>query len=176
MNDLEFYKSIYDRELNRRKSLDDSISIPIGIISLLIGLVSFYYTSEEYKIIIDNSKIALILLGITFVLLTLSIVFLVKSYNNFLRGFSYPNISLLKEVRHFQKVAISDYNEKVSKEKQIDFEEELTNKLITIADRNTQINDMRAIYLYRAKTFIILSLTVIFITTIFLIIKKTELC
>ncbi|MCO7183892.1 hypothetical protein HER15_08095 [Tenacibaculum mesophilum] len=176
MNDLGFYKSIYDRELNRRKSLDDSISIPTGIISLLIGLLSFYYTSEEYKIIVESNKTALILLGIIFVLLTLSIVFLVKSYNNFLRGFCYPNISLLEKVRHFQKVAIPDYNEQVSKEKQIDFEEELTNKLIAIADRNTQINDVRALYLYRAKTFIILSLAVIFITTIFLIIKKTELC
>jgi len=176
MNDLAFYKSIYDRELNRRKSLDDSISIPIGIISLLIGLVSFYYTSAEYKAIIDHSKTALILLGITIVLLTLSIVFLVKSYNNFLRGFSYPNISLLKEVRNFQKVEIPKYNEQVEKEKHIDFEEDLTDKLIAVADRNTQINDSRAIYLYRAKTFIILSLATIFITTIFLIIKKSELC
>lgn len=176
MNDFEFYKSIYDRELNRRKNLDDSISIPIGIISLLIGLVSFYYKSEEYRIIIENNKIALILLGITFILLTLSIVLLVKSYNNFLRGFSYPNISLLREVRHFQKVEIPNYNKQVKEEKQIDFEEDLTNKLIAITDRNTQINDIRAIYLYRAKTFIILSLSVIFITTIFLLIKKTELC
>lgn len=176
MNDLAFYKSIYDRELSRRKSLDDSISIPIGIISLLIGLVSFYYTSAEYKAIIDNSKAALILYGITIILLNLSIIFLVKSYNNFLRGFSYPNISLLKEVRNFQKVEIPKYNEQVAKEKHIDFEEDLTDKLIAIADRNTQINDSRAIYIYRAKTLIILSLATIFITTIFLIIKNSELC
>ncbi len=176
MNDLEFYKSVYDRELNRRKSLDDSTSVPIGIISLLIGLISFYYTTAEYKIIIDNNRIALILLGITILLLTISIIFLVKSYNNFLRGFNYPNVSLLKEVRHFQKVEIPKFNKQVGKEKQIDFEEDLTEKLITIADRNTEINDSRSIYLYRAKTFIILSLATIFITTIFLIIKKSELC
>ncbi len=176
MNDLGFYKSIYDRELNRRKSLDDSISIPIGVISLLTGLISFYYTSSEYKVIIDNSVIALILIGTTVIFLTLSIVFLVKSYNNFLMGFSYPNISLLREVRHFQIVKIPEYNKQVGQEKQIEFEEDLTDRLIAIADRNTQINDSRGIYLYRAKTFIILSLTTIFITTIFLIIKKSELC
>lgn len=176
MNDLAFYKSIYDRELNRRKNLDDSISIPIGVISLLIGLISFYYTSAEYKTIIDNSKITLILLGVTLILLTLSIIFLVKSYNNFLRGFNYPNISLLKDVRKYQKIEIPKYNKLVKEDKYINFEEELTNKLISIADRNTQINDSRAIYLYRAKTFMILSLAIIFITTIFLIIKKSELC
>lgn len=176
MNDLQFYKSIYDRELNRRKKLDDSISIPIGIISLLIGLVSFYYTSDEYKLIIEDSVFALILIGITIILLTLSIFFLVKSYNNFLRGFSYPNISLLKSVRDFQKVEIPEYNKLVTKEKQIDFEEELIDKLISITDSNTVINDSRSKSLYRAKTFIILSLITLFITSIFLLIKNTELC
>jgi len=52
----------------------------------------------------------------------------------------------------------------------------LTEKLISIADSNTTINDKRSKSLYLAKTFIILSLIIIFIITIFLLIKKTELC
>ena len=42
MNSYLFYKSIYDRELRRRIDLDNSINIPITILTLVVGLNSIY--------------------------------------------------------------------------------------------------------------------------------------
>jgi hypothetical protein len=176
MNDLDFYKSIYDRELNRRVRLDDSVSIPIGLISLIIGLISYFYTNKEFNQIIIKNFSVIILITITLICLAISITYLIKSYNNFLRGFDYPNISYLKEVREFQKVKIPEYNSKVEIEKQLVFEEKLIEKLISITDENTKINDKRSFDIYLAKTFLILSLIFMFVTTILLIIKNTKLC
>ncbi|MBN4058021.1 hypothetical protein JYT34_01110, partial [Olleya sp. AH-315-K02] len=119
MNDLDFYKSIYDRELNRRKDLDSSISIPIGILSLLIGLISFFYSNNEYKKIIDENLIVIFLLGISLLGMILSILFLIKSFNNFMRGFNYRNLSYLKNIRNYQTVEIPNYNSKVGDEKKL---------------------------------------------------------
>ncbi|MFK5891237.1 MAG: hypothetical protein QM486_10970 [Flavobacteriaceae bacterium] len=176
MSHLDFYKSIYDRELNRRKNLDDSISIPIGIISLLVGLISFFYSNKDYKTIIIENYFILFLFGISIILMTLSIIFIIKSYNNFLRGFNYPNISYLKNIRKLQTQDIPNYNQIVTKEKEMNFEKELVDKLIGITDTNTKINDTRAFDIYLAKTFIISSLSVLFITTIFLLIINSKLC
>lgn len=41
MNDLGFYKSLYDRELARRLDLDSALNIPIGIIAILIAIISY---------------------------------------------------------------------------------------------------------------------------------------
>ena len=176
MNDLDFYKSIYDRELNRRKNLDDSITIPIGIISLLIGLISFFYTNADYKVIIMNDYKILSLFGLSILSMTMSIVFIIKSYNNFLRGFNYPNFAYLRQIRELQTKTIPNYNNKVTLEKKMSFESELIGRLITITDENTKINDRRSFDSYLAKTFIISTLTILFISTIFLLIQNSKLC
>src|SRR5690554_4855897 len=129
MNDLDFYKNIYDRELNRRKNLDDSITIPVGIISLLIGLISFFYTNADYKVIIMNDYFILSLFGLSILSMTMSIIFIIKSYNNFLRGFNYPNFAYLRQIRELQTKAIPNYNNKVGLEKQMSFESELIDRL-----------------------------------------------
>lgn len=176
MNDLDFYKSIYDRELSRRKNLDDSITIPIGIISLLIGLISFFYTNSDYKAIIMNDYLILSILGLSIISITLSIIFITKSYNNFLRGFDYPNFAYLRQIRELQTKTIPDYNNKVRPEKHVCFESELIGRLITITDENTKINDRRSFDSYLAKTFIIITLTILFISTIYLLIQNSKLC
>lgn len=176
MNDFEFYKYIYDRELNRRSKLDESINIIIGVISLLVGFVSYFFSNDFFFKHIECNITLWILFSITVLFIALSILFLVKSYNNYLRGFNYPNIANLKKIREYQKITIPGYNQKVDKENIITFEDELINRLIRIADENTEINDKRAYDLYLSKTLIISTLIILFIISIILIIKNTQLC
>jgi hypothetical protein len=81
-----------------------------------------------------------------------------KSYNNLFRGFSYRNLALTTEIREFETKAIPEYNEKVEDVEKISFETELINRLITVTDNHTVFNDNRSLNLYRAKTFLIVSL------------------
>lgn len=176
MNDFEFYKHIYDRELNRRSKLDESINVIVGIVSLLIGFISYFFSNEKYFKYIQCNIPLWILFLIIILFIAISILFLVKSYNNYLRGFNYPNISYLKSIREYQKVLLPNYNNTVDDEKKIIFEDELIDRLIRITDENTKINDIRAYDLYLSKTFIILTLIFLFIISLILIIKNTQLC
>ena len=41
MDSYSFYKSLYDRELNRRKDLDTAISLPITVITVIVVANSY---------------------------------------------------------------------------------------------------------------------------------------
>jgi len=176
MNTFEFYKYIYDRELNRRSKLDESINPIVGIISLLVAYLSYFFTNKEYSIIIECNIIIWTFITLIISCVAISIVFLVKSYNNYLRGFDYPNIAYLKLIRTFETQTLPEYNSKVSTSEKIEFENDLIDRLVRIADENTKINDTRAYSMYVAKTFVIIALTFLFLTTIIIITKNSQLC
>ncbi|WP_035645935.1 hypothetical protein [Flavobacterium sp. ASV13] len=176
MNDFEFYKYIYDRELNRRSKLDDSINVLVGIISLLIGFISYFFSNDYLFKHLECNVLLGILFSLAICFIAMSILFLIKSYNNYLRGFNYPNISYLKSIRKYQKITIPDYNSLVEEEQKINFEDDLIDRLIRITDENTKINDTRSFDLYVSKTFIILTLVTLFFISTILIIKNTQLC
>ena len=176
MNHFEFYKYIYDRELNRRSKIDDSINPIVGIIPFLIGYVSFIFSNEKYFKHIECNTTLWILFTISILLTGFSIFFLIKSYNNHLRGFNYPNFSYLQQIREYQIKTIPNYNIKVDYNLKINFDDELIERMINITDENTKINDKRSYDLYLSKTFIILTLISLFIISIILITKNTQIC
>jgi hypothetical protein len=61
-------------------------------------------------------------------------------------------------IREFETVQIPDYNAQVSEEDKLTFETELIERLIAVTDNHTSFNDIRSLDLYRAKTFLIVSL------------------
>jgi|SRR5690554_2119013 hypothetical protein len=158
MESFTLYKSIYDRELNRRMDLDKSINLPITILTLIIGLNSIYTDKaffEDFFHELQIVQLMIITIGIT---ILISAFFLIKSYNNLFKGFAYRNLALTKEIREFETKQIPSYNAQVGEEDKLNFETELIERLITVTDNHTTFNDKRSLDLYRAKTFLIVSL------------------
>lgn len=158
MESYNFYKSIYDRELNRRMDLDKSINIPITILTLIIGLNSIYTDRaffEDFFCELEIVQVMIITIGIT---ILISAFFLIKSYNNLFKGFAYRNLALTKDIREFETKQIPDYNSQVNEEDKLTFETELIERLVKVTDNHTTFNDQRSLDLYRAKTFLIVSL------------------
>lgn len=158
MESYNFYKSIYDRELNRRMDIDKSINIPITILTLIIGLNSIYTDRaffEDFFCKLEIVQVMIITIGIT---ILISAFFLIKSYNNLFKGFAYRNLALTKDIREFETKQIPDYNSQVNEEDKLTFETELIERLIKVTDNHTTFNDQRSLDLYRAKTFLIVSL------------------
>ncbi|SRR5690554_6901878 len=158
MDSFNFYKSIYDRELSRRVDLDNSINIPITILTLIIGLNSIYidkaiFESLFHELVLVNAMV--ILIGFT---ILISVFFLIKSYNNFFKGFAYRNLALTKEIRKFETQQIPDYNIMVNKEDRLTFETELIKRLVAVTDDHIIFNDKRGNDLYKAKTLLIVAL------------------
>jgi hypothetical protein len=172
MDSYSFYKSLYDRELNRRKDLDSAINVPVTILTLIVGINSI--NSEIYKRGILNfihhfefKNVVLILISISFLT---SIFYLIKSYNNLFRGFSYRNLAYTTELREFEFKQIPDYNNCVEPECRLDFQNELIKRMNSVTDNHISYNDQRSIDLYRAKTFTIITLI---LTGIQLVIAET---
>lgn len=158
MESYNFYKSIYDRELSRRMDLEKSINLPITILTLIIGLNSIYTGELFFKNFILEIGVVQIMFFVIGTMILISTFFLIKSYNNLFKGFAYRNLALTKMIREFETVQIPDYNAQVSEEDKLTFETELIKRLIAVTDNHTAFNDIRSLDLYRAKTFLILSL------------------
>jgi hypothetical protein len=138
--------------------IDKSINIPITILTLIIGLNSIYTDRaffEDFFCKLEIVQVMIITIGIT---ILISAFFLIKSYNNLFKGFAYRNLALTKDIREFETKQIPDYNSQVNEEDKLTFETELIERLIKVTDNHTTFNDQRSLDLYRAKTFLIVSL------------------
>ena len=172
MNDIEFYKSIYDRELKRRFDLDNALNIPIGLIVVLLALISFIISNLNFC---NNIKANWIILGLTFtsVLLIISgIYFLAKSYNNVFKNHKYLNLPFTYYLREYQ-LKLESYNAKISNGKdKIDFDSQLIEKLNHYTDNHILVNEFRARNLAYAKTVIILSVFLLLVASTIVITIK----
>ena len=158
MDSYQFYKSIYDRELNRRKDLDSAINLPMTILTILVAANSYLISKDElihHKCIIVFSNIILALLFISFLI---SIFYLIRSYNNLFKGFAYRNLGLTNEIRNFEINEIPKYNAQVDENEKLNFETIVIDKLTHYTDDHIVFNDKRYLDLHKAKTFIIVTL------------------
>lgn len=168
MNSFDFYTSIYFRELNRRKDLDDAINLPVTVLTLLAGFN--WWIADKTSVGMpegpfDLDDVMLILVGLSF---TTCLFFLIRSYNNLFKGFAYRNFAMMQRIREFE-MEIPEYNMKSSQNDQIDFEHKLVERLISITDHHTFFNDKRQLDLYKAKTLLIFVLVLTCIRFSFII-------
>lgn len=168
MDDLSFYKSLYERELSRKNDLDNAINIPFSTMTILAGLI--YYILSDIKTINENWYILLIFLVIISFLLTFTSVFFIsKSYNNLFSGFKYLNFPSTIELRNYQK-ELNQFNSKSSEI--YPFTDYLIECYVKYADHNIKINDKRGLFLFRAKRLIITAMFILLSTLcLFLILK-----
>ncbi len=158
MDNYNFYKSLYDRELNRRKDLDASINLPLTIIGILIT-ANTYIAKELFPIsTICKLSIRHLLMFLFFIVIILTTTYLTKSYNNFYKGFKYRNIGNYKDLREYEAKVVN-YNNKITDSiKKIDFEIKIIDKFVDIAENHCSINDKRSFDLYIAKTMILFAI------------------
>lgn len=170
MTDLEYFKSLFDREQLRKVELNNEVNIPIGIITLISGGIVLVF-KESVKSYCSLNFILIILIG---ALLLVSILFLAKSYNNLFKGFKYDYLPNTHELfKH--KLELKAYNKKVSKKERESFKEYLVENYAKLNDKNMKINRARLQSLYVAKTlvFIALFLTIILIASYMISSLKT---
>ena len=173
MDSYSFYKSLYDRELNRRKDLDSSITVPTTILTLIVGMNTYFFQELELTVNSINTftGIELFIIFSNVVSFLLGLFFLIKSYNNLFVGFEYLNFGSLKEIRKYEIIDLKSHNSKENV-KEIVFENVIIDKLCDYIDNHTFINDKRTYDLYFAKTLTILALILTGLELILLMIKK----
>ena len=160
MDSYQFYKSIYDRELNRRKDLDSAINLPLTILSILVAANSFIIKEKDLTDNLCQQRIVNILVIFIFIGLAITVFYLTRSYNNLFKGFAYRNLGLTTEIRKYETVDLPNYNNQVEEKDKLIFENIIINKLTNIVDNHIVFNDKRSRDLYIAKTFLIISMVI----------------
>lgn len=160
MDRLEFYKSLYEREQLRRETLNNSVSIPIGIISALIAALVYIITNYNYSENIECTCGLFLLVILCVILVFISIYYIARSFNNLLRGNEYKELAIPSKIECYYN-ELKSYNNNDKEKTDVDFSDYLMKEFIKYADSNTKINDKRSLDLYKSKTFLILAVVVI---------------
>lgn len=158
MESYQFYKSIYDRELNRRKDLDAAINLPLTILSILFAANSYIVKEENFDSKSYLADLEFIFMITVFLSIGFAIIYLIKSYNNFFKGFAYRNFALISNIRKYED-EIKSYNSKVVDNK-LSFEDLIIEKINSLTDDHIIFNDTRSKDLYKAKTALIIAMIV----------------
>jgi len=174
MNNFDFYKNKYERELNRRNYLDGAINNPIIGITVVVSLNSYIISQYIFKENF-NSIIVIALLILSFIISFVAVIFIFISVNNLFKGFNYQNFGLLKDFRKFE-LDLELYNKNISEENdRQSFEQKTVEKFIQFADNHTVINDKRGLYLYRSRSLIISAVLLTFINLSFVTINNFKM-
>ena len=153
---LNMYKESYNNELARREKLGSEISIPIAMVTLLFGSVTYAIGKLEaiagiiILILLLASLIALV------VSLAFAVFFLIRSNYNYV----YEYIATSKQMEEYYNSLTEFYKNDITYESKVEeaFEVYLINDYCKCNERNTSNNDKRSNYLHKARKAIIISL------------------
>jgi hypothetical protein len=159
MDSLKLYKSFYDRETNRRDILNNSVAIPIGILSGLIAALFFLASDFNYEIkgIFYCLFLGLIIIGA--IMLIIAVTYLAKSFTNFIKGHDYSEIAFLHEIELYRSELIVHYKRKEKAEKK--FMSYLKSEFIRCADHNAILNDRRSFFIFKTKQYLFIAVIAI---------------
>lgn len=167
--DFNFYKDLHNRELSRRKELDDAVNLPIGIITVFIGMLSFFIKDPSF---IFSNCIMTVLFSIIVILLITSVCFVIGSMNNFIIDNSYKYLPFPDHLLAYEKELIEHNNQLSDLSESINFEDYLKDNFSEIATYNKKINDKRSTALYRSKNCLVIT---VFISLILIIIHLVKI-
>jgi len=157
VDSYSFYKSLYDRELNRRKDLDAAVGLPVTLLTIIVASNTYILKGKEEISLLEMCELKYLLIIATFISLFFSVFYIIRSANNLFKGFAYKNFALLRDIRIYER-QISDYNKNVPEEKALDFEKMVIIKLTEFADSHIIFNDKRSKDLHNSRKYLIVAL------------------
>lgn len=162
MNRLNFILEWYHKENDRRLLLNDSLNIPIGILTGLFAL--FFFIAKEFTFSKENYltvEIIFIICLVISLILWISVVYnLFMSYNKLFKGYEYKGIpyptELSEQYRNLQSFVEENRNE-LDTETTADsiYEEQLEQMINEYLNRNINNNDTKSRHLYDAKKYLL---------------------
>jgi len=168
MDKLQFLIDWYNREEDRKSSVENSLNIPIGILTILFAM--HFFLVKEFDFVGGQwwEKVTLVVCILISALSSLIAGFFIfKSYHNFpkeyrYRGIPYPSqlLNHEKELIEFYRDNAHHYGNILGEDK---FKEYLQNKLAEHIDANAFNNDEKYRFLNIAKTSMFISVITLLI-------------
>jgi cbb3-type cytochrome oxidase subunit 3 len=169
LNRFDFFKETYFKEIERKTSIDSSLSIPIGIITIEGTVLSHMLLNFNYKDSWMNSVVFIVFILAAFVFLAITICRLIRTYHIFNKGRQYKYLPFSQLLNDYY-ANLGDYYEKVESDGEIrqnkldnDYEDYLIRNLVECNKTNAELNDKKLYHLFLAKQSLIISILTVFI-------------
>lgn len=172
MNRYDFYKELYFKEIERRGQLNNDISIPIGLATVLATAIFYYFTTYSFTPFELIQIIFTIMLITGTITLGIAIYYIIQSYTFFGRNIPYDYIALPSDAENYfndylsYQIQLGKADNDAKLEANIVFENYLLEAYVRTTSKNTSTNDQRAFDLYMSKKYIIVSFIVLLFTFI----------
>lgn len=160
MNKLDFWVNWYNKEEERKLSLENSLNIPIGVLIVVFSALFYLFKEFDYEHSTKFEQASLILAGIACLLCTISAYFIGRAYHA--KSYVYNALPMPMSLLDYEKGLIAFYKESKEEHEQVDVnakvEENLIQTLAACIDVNSANNDRKSHYIYRAKRWLLYSL------------------
>ena len=172
MNKIEFLKEWYYKEEERKDCLNNSLNIPIGILTAILAGIYFFSNKFNYTQESDLLKYLFsIFIIITIIFWSICIYYLLKSYNNLYEGYSYkafPSANFLNKEEEDLKLYLEMYRDDLDSSITLDIllQQNLEKTLIECIDVNVFNNDKKSAYLHKSKVHLLNCILALFILCI----------
>jgi hypothetical protein len=172
MNKIELLKEWFYKEEERKGALNDSLNIPIGILTGILAGIYFLVSKYNYCSGSKILKIIFIILIVASILYWLaSIIYLLLSYNNLYKGYKYksfPNARFIQKEYQTLKPYYKKYKKDLKKNITLDklVEDNIEEILIQCIDNNVFNNDRKSAYLHSSKIQILNCILLLFISSV----------
>lgn len=160
MENIELYKEFYFFEINRKYELNNSVNIPVLILSTIVS-IHFYLFSQTmdcYILLIGKLLSSITVLGMVY-----SIYYLISSFSNFFNNHSYRELADMKSVYDYEIKNRDNENE---------FNNYLKVEFANCASHNFIINKRRTEDIAKSKKGIFISIISTFLFSIIYIISN----
>ena len=155
MDNFEFCKEHYFFEINRKHQLTNALALPIGLLTVIGGILAYYLKHLVYSGgIVPVLYSALVVVALYFVGKT--VYYLICSYHDY----TYSYIATPDELLDYHKNLIQHHANNISQADD-DLHDYVLEQYSKKASINTWNNDSKSEYLHEANTNLIYSLILI---------------
>lgn len=141
---LEFYKEMYFNEAEIKHKLENKVTIPMGILTLIVSIHAFVFASTIGGLPLIITKYASFFI---FIFMSISLFYLGRSFMNLGKTHIYREIASMK--------AFMDYDLQLkAHNREIEYEQYLEKEFAECASHNRAINIKRTKDLAQCKVFL----------------------
>lgn len=166
MDRFDFFKTQYLKEEDKKNEINNSFSLPIGIITIITGALFFLLTNFDFKTNLIQSIFFAILSTSSFVFLCISVFFLIKAYTNFHNGYGYNYLADTNDLESYYQAEKKYYktNTQLLDISDKEFEEYIFGEIVKNTDINQKNNKKKSYYRYICLKHLITAFIILFFT------------
>jgi len=167
MDNLEFYKEQYYKEIERKNDISNSLATPIGIISALVAGLLYSLTSFDFSLNTTLVVIFLLTLIVVLFFLAISIFHLITAFSDFHNGFNYAYLIDTDDLGGYHK-QLKDYyaQTKTTDTSDVEFKEYILSEFIKSTGINQKNNKSKIKHRYLCHKYMINTFLTMCILTI----------